>query len=52
MRKRIIVLFSQCECDVTECQCPDPPTKEEAGFTFNRMGEEFMRFLRFWRLIN
>lgn len=48
---QIKVLCAACLKDVRECKCSDEATDEPAGFAFNRIGEEMMRWLRFWGFI-
>jgi hypothetical protein len=47
----IKVICAACLKDVRECRCPDEAEQESFGFTINRAGEEFMRWLRYWRFI-
>lgn len=52
---RITVLCSKCGQPVEVCRdnnlCQDLPEHEHPGFLWNRMGEECMRWLRYWGII-
>lgn len=45
------IYCAACMQEIHVCICRDDPVPESSHFVFNRWGEEFMRWLRFWGFI-